>query len=144
MRTFVAKPEIARDTRKWWIIDANNQPLGRIASRVAVLLRGKHKVTFTPHVDTGDFVIVINASRVRLTGNKSTAKKYYSHSGYPGGLTTTSFQDMIVKHPELPITKAVKGMLPKNVLGRELITKLKVYGTQNHPHQAQQPETIAL
>lgn len=144
MRTFVAKPEIAQDTRKWWVIDANNQPLGRIASRVATLLRGKHKTTFTPHVDTGDFVIVINASRVRLTGKKPTAKKYYRHSGYPGGITETSFQDIVVKHPELPITKAVKGMLPKNVLGRELITKLKVYGTQNHPHQAQKPEPIAL
>jgi large subunit ribosomal protein L13 len=144
MRTFVAKPEIAQDTRKWWIIDANNQPLGRLASRVAVLLRGKHKPTFTPHVDTGDFVIVINASQVRLTGKKASTKKYYRHSGYPGGMTAVTFEDAIVTHPELPITKAVKGMLPKNVLGRELITKLKVYGTQNHPHQAQKPEVIAL
>lgn len=144
MRTFVATPETAQDNRKWWVVDANNQPLGRVASRVAVLLRGKHKPTFTPHVDTGDFVIVINASRVKLTGNKASAKKYYRHSGYPGGLTVTSFEDVIVKHPELPITKAVKGMLPKNVLGRELITKLKVYGTETHPHQAQKPEPMAL
>jgi large subunit ribosomal protein L13 len=144
MRTFVAKPEIAQDTRKWWIIDANNQPLGRLASRVAVLLRGKHKPTFTPHVDTGDFVIVINASQVRLTGNKANTKKYYRHSGYPGGVSAVSFDEAVTKSPELPIMKAVKGMLPKNVLGRELITKLKVYGTQNHPHQAQKPEVIAL
>ncbi|HEY5962124.1 MAG TPA: 50S ribosomal protein L13 [Polyangiaceae bacterium] len=144
MRTFVAKPESAQATRKWWIIDANNQPLGRIASQVAVLLRGKHKPTFTPHVDTGDFVIVINASKVKLTGNKPSAKKYYRHSGYPGGISMISFEDVIEKHPELPIQKAVKGMLPKNVLGRQLITKLKVYGTQNHPHQAQQPAQFAL
>jgi large subunit ribosomal protein L13 len=144
MRTFVAKPESAQATRKWWIIDANNQPLGRLASQVAVLLRGKHKTTFTPHVDTGDFVIVVNASKVRLTGNKPSAKKYYRHSGYPGGLTMITFEDVIVKHPELPIQKAVKGMLPKNVLGRQLITKLKIYGTQKHPHTAQKPEQFAL
>jgi large subunit ribosomal protein L13 len=144
MRTFVAKPESAQATRKWWIIDANNQPLGRLASQVAVLLRGKHKTTFTPHVDTGDFVIVINAGKVRLTGNKPSEKKYYRHSGYPGGLSMISFEDVIVKHPELPIQKAVKGMLPKNVLGRQLITKLKIYGTQKHPHTAQKPEQFAL
>lgn len=144
MRTFVAKPESAQATRKWWIIDANNQPLGRLASQVAVLLRGKHKTTFTPHVDTGDFVIVINASQVKLTGRKPLTKKYYRHSGYPGGISMISFQDVIGKHPELPIQKAVKGMLPKNVLGRQLITKLKIYGTQNHPHQAQKPEQFAL
>ncbi|HMA91784.1 MAG TPA: 50S ribosomal protein L13 [Polyangiaceae bacterium] len=144
MRTFVAKPESAQATRKWWVIDANNQPLGRLASQVAVLLRGKHKTTFTPHVDTGDFVIVINASKVRLTGRKPSAKKYYRHSGYPGGISMISFEDVIGKHPELPIQKAVKGMLPKNVLGRQLITKLKIYGTDNHPHKAQQPEQFAL
>lgn len=144
MRTFVATPETAQDNRKWWVVDANNQPLGRVASRVAVLLRGKHKPTFTPHVDTGDFVIVINASKVKLTGNKASAKNYYRYSGFAGGLSVTSFEDVIVKHPELPITKAVKGMLPKNVLGRELITKLKVYGTETHPHQAQKPEPMAL
>lgn len=144
MRTFVAKPESAQATRKWWIIDANNQPLGRLASQVAVLLRGKHKPTFTPHVDTGDFVIVINASQVRLTGNKAKSKKYYRHSGYAGGISMISFEDVIAKQPELPIQKAVKGMLPKNVLGRQLITKLKIYGTQDHPHKAQKPEQFAL
>jgi large subunit ribosomal protein L13 len=144
MRTFVAKPESAQATRKWWIIDANNQPLGRLASQVAVLLRGKHKPIFTPHVDTGDFVIVINATQVRLTGKKSSNVKYYRHSGYPGGISMISFEDAIAKHPELPIQKAVKGMLPKNVLGRQLLTKLKVYGTANHPHQAQKPEQFAL
>ncbi len=144
MRTFVAKPESAQATRKWWIIDANNQPLGRLASQVAVLLRGKHKPTFTPHVDTGDFVVVINASQVRLTGKKSASVKYYRHSGYPGGISMISFEDVIQKHPEIPIQKAVKGMLPKNVLGRQLLTKLKIYGAQNHPHQAQKPEQFAL
>jgi large subunit ribosomal protein L13 len=144
MRTFVAKPESAQATRKWWVIDANNQPLGRLASQIAVLLRGKHKTTFTPHVDTGDFVIVINANQVRLTGNKPAEKKYYRYSGHPGGLSVISFEDVIGKHPELPIQKAVRGMLPKNVLGRQLITKLKIYGTQNHPHSAQKPEQFAL
>ena len=143
-RTFVEKPAAAQATRKWWVIDANNQPLGRVATRVATILRGKNKVTFTPHVDTGDYVVVINASRVRLTGRKSTQKQYYRYSGHPGGLSAVSFQNVVVKHPELPIQQAVKGMLPKNVLGRQLITKLKIYSTDKHPHSAQQPEVIAL
>jgi large subunit ribosomal protein L13 len=144
MRSFVEKPADAQATRKWWVIDANNQPLGRVAPRVATILRGKNKVTFTPHVDTGDFVVVINANKVRLTGRKAAQKHYYRHSGYPGGIRAVSFQTVIGKHPELPIEQAVKGMLPKNVLGRQLITKLKVYGSDKHPHAAQKPEQITI
>jgi large subunit ribosomal protein L13 len=144
MRTFVEKPAAAQAARKWWVIDANNKPLGRVATRVATILRGKNKVTFTPHVDTGDFVIIVNASKVRLTGRKPVQKQYYRYSGYPGGLRGTSFEKTLVKHPELPIQQAVKGMLPKNVLGRQLITKLKIYASAQHPHAAQKPELITL
>lgn len=144
MRSFVEKPAAAQATRKWWVIDANNQPLGRVATRVATILRGKNKVTFTPHVDTGDFVVVINAAKVKLTGRKPSQKHYYSHSGHPGGLSSVSFEKAIVKHPAMPLEQAVKGMLPKNVLGRQLITKLKIYGSDKHPHEAQKPELITL
>lgn len=144
MRTFVAKPAEAQATRRWWVIDAKGQPLGRLASRVAAVLRGKHKPTYTPHVDTGDFVIVINAAEVKLTGDKPRAKMYYSFSGHPGGLSEKSFSDVVRTKPELPIEKAVKGMLPKNVLGRQMFTKLKVYGTAEHPHVAQKPEPLSL
>jgi len=144
MRTFVAKPAEAKAARKWWLIDADNQPLGRLASRIAVLLRGKHKPSFTPHVDTGDFVVVINASKVKLTGSKATDKKYHRYSGYPGGLSSISYEDVVLKQPELPLQKAVKGMLPKNVLGRQLLTKLKIYATAEHPHRAQKPEALQL
>ncbi len=144
MRTFMAKPAEALPQRKWWVVDATNQPLGRLASRVATILRGKHKAQFTPHVDTGDFVIVINADKVKLTGNKATDKMYYSHSGYPGGIKEISFEHLVVKHPNQPIEKAVKGMLPKNTLGRKMLSKLKVYAGDQHPHQAQQPATLEL
>lgn len=144
MRSYVAKPAEAVNTRKWWVVDATNQPLGRLASRVASVLRGKHKPTFTPHVDTGDFVIVINAHKVKVTGAKAHDKFYHTHSGYPGAIRSESFEKAIVRHPDLPVTEAVKGMLPKNVLGREMLTKLKVYGTAEHPHKAQQPATLAL
>jgi large subunit ribosomal protein L13 len=144
MRTFMAKPAEALPQRKWWVVDATNQPLGRLASRVATVLRGKHKAQFTPHVDTGDFVIVINADKVKLTGNKATDKMYYSHSGYPGGIKEISFEHLVAKHPNQPIEKAVKGMLPKNTLGRKMLTKLKVYAGDQHPHQAQQPATLEL
>lgn len=144
MRTFVEKPAAAQESRKWWVIDATNQPLGRVATRVATILRGKNKVTFTPHVDTGDFVVVINASKVRLTGRKPAQKHYYRYSGYPGGLRSISFEAVLGKHPELPLQQAVKGMLPKNVLGRQLIAKLKIYGSAQHPHAAQKPELITL
>ena len=144
MRTFVEKPAVAQANRKWWVIDASNQPLGRVATRAATILRGKNKVTFTPHVDTGDFVIIINAAKVRLTGRKPVQKHYHRYSGIPGGLTSIPFEKVIVKHPDLPLQQAVKGMLPKNVLGRQLITKLKIYGSAQHPHAAQKPEPITL
>jgi large subunit ribosomal protein L13 len=144
MRTFVEKPAVAHAHRKWWVIDAAGQPLGRMATRIAVILRGKNKVTYTPHVDTGDYVIVINAKKVRLTGRKPTQKRYYRYSGYPGGLSSLPFEKAVGKFPALPIQHAVKGMLPKNVLGRQMLTKLKVYGSAQHPHRAQKPEPVRL
>lgn len=144
MRTYVAKPEAALADRKWWVLDAKGQPLGRLASLAAHLLRGKHKASFTPHVDTGDFVIVVNAAEVVVTGDKPNAKKYYRHSGYPGGMTTETFSQLIARRPEVPVEKAVKGMLPKNKLARQMIKKLKVYATAEHPHAAQQPELRKL
>ena len=144
MRTFVEKPAAALATRKWWVIDASNQPLGRVATRVATILRGKNKVTFTPHEDTGDFVIIFNAAKVKLTGRKPVQKHYYRYSGFPGGLKSISFEGALKKHPELPLQQAVKGMLPKNVLGRQLITKLKIYASAQHPHEAQRPEVVTL
>jgi large subunit ribosomal protein L13 len=144
MTTPSAKPAEARAARKWWVVDAKDQPLGRVASRVATVLRGKHRTSFTPHVDTGDFVIVVNAARIKLTGNKRVSKNYYRHSRYPGSLKTESFEHLIVRKPEVPITKAVKGMLPKNVLGRKLIGKLKVYAGPDHPHTAQRPAPLPM
>lgn len=130
--------------RKWYVIDASGQTLGRLASEVATLLRGKHKPEFTPHVDTGDFVIVINADQIVLTGNKLDQKKYRRHSGYPGGLKEMTYRDLLNKRPERAIEVAVKGMLPKNRLGRKMFTKLKVYQGSEHPHQAQKPELREL
>jgi large subunit ribosomal protein L13 len=144
MRTYVAKPAEAQATRKWYVVDAKDQPLGRLASKIATVLRGKHKPTYTPHVDTGDFVVVVNAAQVKLTGNKATDKMYYRHSGYPGAIRGESFRHLVEKHPDAPLTLAVKGMLPKNVLGRQMLEKLKVYGDSAHPHQAQKPETLAV
>lgn len=144
MRTFVAKPAEAQATRKWWVVDAKNKPLGRLASEVAKVLRGKHKPTFTPHVDTGDFVIVINAEQIKVTGNKATDKKYYRHSGYPGGIRARSFEELVALHPAAPVELAVKGMLPKNALGRKLIKKLKVYAGAEHPHAAQGPQQLSF
>lgn len=144
MRTYSAKPAEAHDARQWWVIDANDQPLGRIASRVATVLRGKHKPTFTPHVDTGDFVIVINAAKVKATGQKMSQKRYYSFSGYIGSMSSVTLGEAIDKTPEMPIKHAVKGMLPKNILGRQLLKKLKVYPGTEHPHSAQKPQTLEL
>jgi large subunit ribosomal protein L13 len=141
-KTFSAKPAEAQAERAWWVVDATDIPLGRLASRVATVLRGKNKPTYTPHVDTGDFVIVVNASKVKLTGRKLQQKKYYRHSGSPGGFREESYEHLMARNPEFPITKAVKGMLPKNVLGRDLITKLKVYAGADHPHAAQKPEPL--
>ena len=143
-RTYSAKTAEAQATRKWWVVDAKGKPLGRLATRVATLLSGKHKPTYTRHIDTGDFVIVVNAAAVKLTGQKSTAKRYYTHSGHPGGISSKGFEELAQKQPEVPVTRAVKGMLPKNVLGRQMLTKLKVYGGPDHPHAAQKPETLAL
>jgi len=130
--------------RKWYLVDAKDQVLGRLATEVARVIRGKHKAIFTPNMDTGDFVIVINADKVRVTGKRENLKEYIRHSGYPGGQRTTSFQEMMQKKPEFVIQKAVKGMLPKNRLGRQLIKKLKVYAGDAHPHQAQKPETLSF
>jgi large subunit ribosomal protein L13 len=142
-KTFSAKSAEAKAARTWWVIDAEGKPLGRLASLVATVLRGKNKPTFTPHVDTGDFVIVVNASKVKLTGRKLDQKLYVRHSGAPGGFREEPYGKLLERKPELPVTKAVKGMLPKNILGRELITKLKVYAGPDHPHAAQKPQPLA-
>ena len=144
MRTYVAKPAEAQESRQWWVVDATDVPVGRLASKIAMVLRGKHKPTFTPHVDTGDFVVVINADKVKMTGAKATDKFYFSHSGAPGHMKKISFAEAVVRRPELPITSAVKGMLPKNVLGRQLIKKLKIYTGDQHPHAAQQPQQLSV
>jgi large subunit ribosomal protein L13 len=142
-KTFSAKPADALKERVWWVIDAEGKPLGRLASLVATVLRGKNKPVFTPHVDTGDFVIVVNAKKVKLTGRKLEQKQYYRHSGEPGGFRSEAYGDLLERKPELPIQKAVKGMLPKNTLGRELLSKLKVYAGPDHPHAAQKPQPLA-
>jgi large subunit ribosomal protein L13 len=128
--------------RKWYVVDAAGQPLGRLASKVAHVLRGKHRPRYTPHVDTGDFVIVTNAAQVRLSGNKLEDKQYYHHSGYPGGLRAESYGHLLERKPEFVIERAVKGMLPKNSLGRQMFRKLKVYSEGTHPHVAQKPEAF--
>ena len=130
--------------RKWYLVDAKDQVLGRMATQVARMIRGKNKPTFTPNMDTGDFVVVINADKVKLTGKRENLKTYIRHTGYPGGQRTTSFHEKMVKKPEFVIQNAVKGMLPKNRLGRKLIKKLKVYAGETHPHEAQKPETLTL
>ena len=142
MKSFVAKP--ADIERKWYVIDANGQTLGRLASQVAMILRGKHKPIYTPHVDCGDHVIVINADKVVLTGKKLDQKVYYRYSGYIGGLKETSARDMLANKPEKMVYEAVKGMMPKNSLGRQMLTKLRVYKGAEHEHAAQKPETYAL
>lgn len=141
-RTFSPKPENVQ--REWVIIDATDIVLGRLATHAAVLLRGKHKATFAPHMDMGDFVIIINAEKVALTGSKLTQKRAYRHSGYPGGLSSMTYVEMLEKHPTRAVEKAVRGMLPKNSIGRAQLTKLKVYAGSAHPHAAQQPTTYTL
>lgn len=140
--TYMANNESVE--RKWYVIDAEGERLGRLASEVAALLRGKHKPIYTPHVDTGDYVIVINADKIELTGNKLKDKKYYRHSGYPGGLKERTAEEMLAKHPERVIELAVKGMLPKGPLGRKMFKKLHVYSGPEHKHQAQKPEVYEL
>lgn len=142
MKTFSAKKDNVK--RDWIIVDAENKVLGRLATEIATRLKGKHKPEYTPHVDTGDYIIVINAEKVRVTGNKYDDKMYYRHSGYPGGLKETNFKDLNKSKPEMIIEKAVKGMLPKNPLGREMFRKLKVYAGTEHPHTAQQPQVLEL
>ena len=130
--------------RTWYVVDAENKVLGRLATQVATILRGKHKPLFTPHVDTGDFVVVINAKKIHLTGNKLENKIYYRHSGYPGGIKATSAGELLEKKPETVIKHAVKGMLPKNKLGREQFKKLKVYPGKEHPHTSQMPQELKI
>ena len=142
MSTVSAKKETVE--RKWYIVDAKNLVLGRMAAQLAAVLRGKHKAIFTPHVDTGDFVVVINAEKVQLTGNKKDDKVYYRHSGYPGGLKAITAGKLLNEKPEDVITFAVKGMLPKNPLGRDMIKKMKVYAGSEHPHAAQNPEVLVI
>src|SRR4051794_7998211 len=137
MKTFMAKPE--EQQRDWWVVDATGKPLGRLAAEVARLLRGKHKPTFTPHVDTGDHVIIINAAQVALTGNKSEERIYW-HSQYPGGLKSITRGTMLEKRPDRLVERTIKGMLPHNKLGAQMYRKLKVYAGENHPHEAQKPE----
>lgn len=142
MKTFSAKPqEVQHD---WILVDASDKVLGRLASQIAARLRGKHKAIYTPHVDTGDFVVVVNADKVRVTGNKAQDKMYYRHSGYPGGLYETNFTKLINRHPQRALQKAVRGMLPKGPLGSAMLSKLKVYSGATHPHGAQQPQPVEL
>jgi large subunit ribosomal protein L13 len=137
VRTY--SPKAGEITRSWHIIDATDVVLGRLASQTAILLRGKHKTTYAPHMDTGDFVIIVNAEKVALTGSKLAEKKAYRHSGYPGGLKTMGYEEMLAKHPTRAVEKAIRGMVPKNSLGRQQMSKLKVYAGSDHPHTAQQP-----
>jgi large subunit ribosomal protein L13 len=142
VKTYYAKP--GEIERAWVLIDATDQVLGRVASTAAQILKGKHKPQYTPHIDTGDFVVIINASKIRVTGAKATDKVYYSHSGYPGGLKEEPFARAMERHPERVIERAVRGMLPKNTLGRAQGKKLKVYAGAEHPHQAQNPQEIKV
>ncbi len=142
MKTFSAKAhEVKRD---WLLVDANDKVLGRLAAEIALRLRGKHKPEFTPHVDTGDFIVVVNAAGLRVTGNKGEDKKYYRHSGYPGGISETNFSKMQARFPGRALEKAVKGMLPKGPLGYAMVKKLKVYAGASHPHTAQQPKLLEI
>ncbi|MDN2662948.1 50S ribosomal protein L13 [Psychromonas sp. 14N.309.X.WAT.B.A12] len=142
MKTFVAKPaEVKRD---WFVVDAEGKTLGRLATEIALRLRGKHKAEYTPHVDTGDYIIVINAEKVAVTGNKAKGKIYYHHTGFIGGIKAISFEDLIVRAPERVIEKAVNGMLPRGPLGRAMYRKLKVYAGSEHQHSAQQPQVLDI
>ena len=142
MKTFSAKPESVE--RDWFVVDATGKVLGRVAAEIATRLRGKHKPEYTPHVDTGDYIVVVNAEKIRVTGNKARDKKYYHHTGYIGGIKEISFEKLIDKAPERALETAVKGMLPKGPLGRAMLKKLKVYAGEQHPHSAQQPRELTL
>jgi large subunit ribosomal protein L13 len=143
-RTFTPTEESIDAERKWWVVDAAGMNLGRLASRVAHILRGKHKSSFAPHIDTGDFVIVINADKITVTGNRLDEKLYRRHSGYPGGFREVTMREMMKKHPDRVVETAIKGMLPHNRLGRRMASKLKVYAGNAHPHQAQRPEVLEV
>lgn len=140
MKTFSAKAETVQ--HDWFVVDATDRVLGRLASQIALRLRGKHKAIYTPHVDTGDFIVVINADKIRVTGNKADDKKYYRHSGYPGGIYETNFRKLQARFPDRVLQKAVKGMLPKGPLGYAMIKKMKIYAGATHPHAAQQPKPL--
>ena len=142
MKTYMATPSTIE--RKWYVVDAQNQTLGRLATEVATVLRGKHKPQYTPHLDTGDYVIVINADKIKVTGNKEEKKMYYRHTGYTGHLKSFTYQEIMDKFPDRIIKYAVKGMIPHNKLGREMLTKLHVYAGSEHPHQAQKPEVLEI
>lgn len=142
MKTYMAKPQTVE--KKWYIVDGTNMPLGRLASQVATILKGKNKPEYTPHVDTGDYVIVINTDKVVLTGNKLKDKKYFHHSGYVGGMKEVGYDELMSKHSDFAVAKAVKGMLPHNSLGAKMFKKLKVYKDANHNHEAQKPELISI
>ena len=139
-KTYVATPSDRE--RNWFVVDASGKTLGRLATQIANALRGKRKPTYTPHIDTGDFVVVVNAEKVHVTGNKRTDKRYYRHSGYPGGLRSRSFEEMLARRPEEIIRLAVKGMMPRNRLARKQLTKLKIYAGEEHPHAAQKPQPL--
>ncbi|GAB4519857.1 MAG: 50S ribosomal protein L13 [Anaerolineae bacterium] len=141
-KTYVTTPNDIE--RAWWVVDASGQTLGRLASKIAPILRGKHKPTYVDYLDVGDFVVVINCDKIRVTGNRMDDKVYYRHSGYPGGITEMTLREMMHKHPERALKIAVKGMLPKNVMGRNQITKLKIYTGNEHPHAAQKPLMLEL
>jgi large subunit ribosomal protein L13 len=142
VKTYTVKP--GDITRHWYVVDADGKTLGRLASRIAAILKGKHKPIYAPHTDVGDYVIVINADKIHVTGRKMLQKMYHHHSGYPGGLKSISLRDLLQRHPTRAIEFAVKGMLPKNRLGRRMFKKLKVYGGSDHPHQAQKPQVLEL
>ncbi len=142
MKTFSAKPASVK--RDWYVVDAEDKTLGRMATEIARRLRGKHKAEYTPHVDTGDYIVVVNAEKVKVTGKKATDKIYYRHTGYPGGIREISFEKLLALKPEMIIEKAVKGMLPRNPLGRAMFRKLKVYAGNEHNHAAQQPQTLEI
>jgi large subunit ribosomal protein L13 len=140
--TYATTPSVIE--RGWWVIDAQGMTLGRLASKVAPILRGKHKPYFTPHLDTGDHVIIVNADKIHVTGKRMDQKKYYRHSGYPGGLKTMTLRELMKRYPTRALKFAVKGMLPKGPLGRQMMTKLKIYAGTDHPHQAQQPQALKV
>jgi len=144
LKTYIARENEIQDSKRWYVVDAQDMVLGRMSSRIAHILRGKHKPIYSPHQDVGDFVVVINAEKIKLTGKKLALKSYFRHSGYIGGVTQTPVALMLRTHPERVVELAVKRMLPKNALGRQMFKKLKVYAGTDHPHTAQQPETLDL